>query len=131
MKQKSKTSLFLMELIFAILIFSLCSAICVQLFVRAHQTEQKASDLSKAVLLCDSIAAMIQSGEISPETESYFYDSSFQLCEASEAVWKLSVSTYSSEKVPCAHISITAWDPKQTASDSDSPSVLYEIYAGY
>lgn len=131
MKQKSKSGLFLMELILSILIFSLCSAVCVQLFVQAHLTEQRASDLSKAILLCETTAAMIQSGENSPEMEPSFYDSTFQPCDASDAVWQLTVSTYSSENVPCVHICVTDWDSIQAVSDSYSPSVLYEIYAGY
>ena len=37
MKQKSsRSALFLMELIFSILFFALASAVCVQLFVKAH-----------------------------------------------------------------------------------------------
>lgn len=131
MKRNSKTSLFLMELILAILIFSLCGAVCVQLFVQAHLTEQRACDLSAAALLCDSAAAMIQSGEKSPDAEPAFYDASFHSCSASDAIWQLTVSAYPSEDVPCVHICMTAWDPVQAASGTYSPSVLYEIYAGY
>ena len=131
MKQNSKTGLLLMELIFAILIFSLCSTICVQLFVEAHQTEQRAADLSRATLLCDSTAAMIQSGVSSPDMEPAFYDSAFRPCGAADAKWQLTVSDCTSEDVPCAHIRVTSYAADPAASDADAPFVLYEIHAGY
>ena len=52
----SKASLFLMELIIAILIFSLSSALCVQLFAKAHLLSNKTKDLNHAISLCESVA---------------------------------------------------------------------------
>lgn len=119
MKQHSKTSLFLMELILAILLFSLCAGICVRLFVQAHQTEQYASDLTKATLLCDSMAAVLQSSPqpdmlqdcfpelLSPDTSgrssdqtdaslpfqgyTAFYNKAWEPCGETDAVWRLSI----------------------------------------
>lgn len=53
-KNISKSSLFLMELIIVLLFFSLTSAICLQLFVRAHLLDQKTTDLNKAVQYCQN-----------------------------------------------------------------------------
>ncbi len=46
----SKTSLFLMEIIIAILFFSLSSAVCLRLFVAAHLLAQKDQNLNHAIM---------------------------------------------------------------------------------
>ena len=56
--QKTRSGLFLMELIFAILIFSLCSVICLQLFVTARNTGDSALEKTKAVTLCADAAEL-------------------------------------------------------------------------
>ncbi len=87
MRRHSKTSLFLMELILSILLFSLCSAICVQLFVRSHREEQKAVFLNQAVRTCDSVAAHIQQEKALPSP--VYYDEDFHPCAQEEAAWLL------------------------------------------
>lgn len=52
----SKTGLFLMELIIAILFFSVSSAICVQLFVQSHLTSKDSVELNHAVEWCQNVA---------------------------------------------------------------------------
>ena len=51
MKRKptaNPSSLFLLELIFAILFFSVASAVCVQVFVKSHTLSTQAHDLTQA-----------------------------------------------------------------------------------
>lgn len=55
-QSNSKTGLFLMELIIAILFFSLSSAVCVRLFVGAHQIADDDKDLNQAVLWTQNLA---------------------------------------------------------------------------
>lgn len=57
----SKTSLFLLELIISILFFSLSAAVCVQLFVKAHQISEKSVDESHAVMWAESLAEAFSS----------------------------------------------------------------------
>ena len=57
---RSKTSLFLMELIIAILFFSLSCAVCIQLFFKAHHVSRKSEDLSSAVLWCENVAELFR-----------------------------------------------------------------------
>lgn len=45
---RSKSSLFLTEMILSILIFSVAAAICVQIFVKAHVLSQKNEDINCA-----------------------------------------------------------------------------------
>lgn len=50
------SSLFLLELIFTILFFSVASAVCVRVFVRAHILSRDARALQEAVSLCSNAA---------------------------------------------------------------------------
>ena len=54
----SRTSLFLMELIIAILFFSLAGAVCIQLFVRAHIISGKSVELNYSVLWAQNTAEL-------------------------------------------------------------------------
>ena len=62
-KNSSRSGLFLMEIILAILAFSVVSAICLQLFVKAHNLGQDTKDLDMAVREASSIASIINQSE--------------------------------------------------------------------
>lgn len=53
------SSLFLLELILAILFFSLASAVCVQFFVKAHLLSRDARNINHAVNECSGIAEIV------------------------------------------------------------------------
>lgn len=63
MRRKSKSSLFLMELIIAILFFSVSAVICIQLFVASYSTSHKSRDLNAAVLQAQTAAEYFRSSE--------------------------------------------------------------------
>lgn len=52
----SKSSLFLMELILALLFFSLASTVCIRLFVKAHTISTDTQDLNYAVTQSQNLA---------------------------------------------------------------------------
>lgn len=52
----SRTGLFLMELIIAILFFSLAAAICIQLFVQSHMISNRSVDLNHGILWAQNVA---------------------------------------------------------------------------
>lgn len=52
----SRTGLFLMELIIAVLFFSLAGAVCIQLFVRSHIISNKSVTLNHSVLWVQNVA---------------------------------------------------------------------------
>ncbi len=52
----SKTGLFLMELIIAILFFSLAGAVCIRLFVRSHIISEQSVELNHSVLWAQNTA---------------------------------------------------------------------------
>ena len=51
-----KTGLFLMELIIAILFFSLAATICIQLFVKSHMISERSIALNHSILLAQNTA---------------------------------------------------------------------------
>lgn len=72
-KHKSRTSLVLMELIITILFFSLASAVCVQLFVKAHLITKETNELNNAVNICQSICEVMNGTDGSIDSiQNYF-----------------------------------------------------------
>lgn len=107
----SNSSLFLIELIIAILFFSIGSAVCVQAFVRAHLLSRSAEDLSFASAQVSSAASVVKYTDGTLESVSeYFplimqspdsagselflcYDSSRTPCSEEEAAYIMTIST--------------------------------------
>lgn len=56
-----------MELMIAIMFFAVASAVCVQLFVKAHLLSQQSSDLNMAVNQAQTAASFFKSTNGSPE----------------------------------------------------------------
>ena len=57
MKQgSSKSSLFLMEMIFVVLFFALIAAVYAQVFARAHKTGEESRNLTEAVMVSRNLA---------------------------------------------------------------------------
>lgn len=62
-----KTGLFLMELIIAILFFSLAAAICIQLFVKSHMISEHSIVLNHSILLAQNTAEIFYATNGDPE----------------------------------------------------------------
>lgn len=113
MKQKptaNPSSLFLLELIFAIFFFSLASAVCVQVFVKSHTLSTEAHDLTQASRKTEDAAELItastspeditslleqaytDSVTVSSDAFTVFYDADFVPCSQAKASWQLSGS---------------------------------------
>ncbi len=96
---KSKTALFLMELIIVILFFSMASAVCMQLFARSHVISKQTKELNHAVAIAQSYAEVMRGtdGSMTSVLEAFpdaivednyfevFYDEHFQVCDPSAA----------------------------------------------
>ncbi|WP_029322177.1 hypothetical protein [Butyrivibrio sp. AE3004] len=76
----NKTSLFLMELIIAIMFFSISGAICVQLFVRAHTLSEASIEMNNSVLWTQNISEVFYGyyGSLH-EISDFFHDDSIIL----------------------------------------------------
>ena len=59
-KTNTRSSLFLMELIIAILFFSLASAVCLRMFAKSHQLSTDASAQNQAVNTAANVAELIR-----------------------------------------------------------------------
>lgn len=64
------SSLFLLELIFSILFFSVASAVCVRVFVLAHTQSHDARALQEAVTLCSNAAEVSSASSSAAEALS-------------------------------------------------------------
>lgn len=104
------TSLFLIELILAILFFTLASAVCLRIFVKAHEFSQNAQDLNFAVNTVSSAAEQLpKNPETIVPTYSY-YDAAYALCDKSDAVYVLSTTLQLDDSLLTADISMMTAD---------------------
>ena len=65
--EKSKSTLFLMEMVLVILFFAIASAVCVQLFVRAHFISAEGTDLTAAVREAQNAAEAFKAADGDPQ----------------------------------------------------------------
>lgn len=122
------SSLFLLELILAVLFFSVASALCIQIFTKAHLMSQDARDLNFAVNEVSSIAEQISAGTLHSDTAASsddtasdpstqmpddslqdaaaYYDSGYASCEKADAVYVLTVHYEPENTLLKAHISM-------------------------
>lgn len=122
------SSLFLLELILAVLFFSVASALCIQIFTKAHLMSQDARDLNFAVNEVSSMAEQISAGTLHSDTAASFddtasdpstqmpddslqdaaayYDSGYASCEKADAVYVLTVHYEPENTLLKAHISM-------------------------
>ena len=69
----TKTSLFLLELMISLLLFSFCAAICVQIFHASNKRTESAEDLSKAVFEATTLAELYKAngGDLQAVADSF------------------------------------------------------------
>lgn len=131
-----RSAVFLMEIILSILFFSIASAICIRLFAQAHRQSEETAALNQAVLAasgaaealetCDgtaeSLSAVFPESEPDGQVLHVFYDSSWQPCTASEAVWQMEIILSGSGGMICGDI---------TVSGDGGKNVVYTLTAEY
>ena len=122
------SSLFLLELILAVLFFSVASALCIQIFTKAHLMSQDARDLNFAVNEVSSMAEQISADTLHSDTAASsddtasdpstqmpddslqdaaaYYDSGYASCEKADAVYVLTVHYEPENTLLKAHISM-------------------------
>ena len=127
-RHNTTSSLFLLELILAVLFFSVASALCIQIFTKAHLMSQDARDLNFAVNEVSSMAEQISAGTLHSDTAASsddtasdpstqmpddslqdaaaYYDSSYASCEKANAVYVLTVHYEPEDTLLKAHISM-------------------------
>ena len=101
---ENTSSLFLLELILAVLFFSVASALCIQIFTKAHLMSQDARDLNFAVNEVSSMAEQMSDGTL--QDAAAYYDSSYASCKKADAVYVLTVHYEPEDTLLKAHISM-------------------------
>lgn len=103
-RHNNTSSLFLLELILAVLFFSVASALCIQIFTKAHLMSQDARDLNFAVNEVSSMAEQMPDDSL--QDAASYYDSSYASCEKADAVYVLTVHYEPEDTLLKAHISM-------------------------
>lgn len=109
-KQAKRSSIFLLELMIAILFFSLASAVCIRLFVKSHTISQDTHNLNMALNQVSAAAEVFRSEtdmqdflerefpdyEKNAENPLFFvyYNKEWEACQAEDAAFCLSIEIY-------------------------------------
>ncbi len=124
-----KSSLFLIELIIAILFFSLSAAVCVRLFATAYLMGQQSTNRDAATLQAQSMAALFQNADgalddvlayaNATETEEDRY---VGIITENGADYVVTLRFAESERTPALTIEITT----PTAAEGDDPLITLQ-----
>ena len=116
-RHNNTSSLFLLELILAVLFFSVASALCIQIFIKAHLMSQDARDLNFAVNEVSNMAEQMPDDSL--QDAATYYDSSYASCKKADAVYVLTVHYEPEDTLLKAHISM------DTVADNRNIYTLY------
>lgn len=100
---RSKSSLFLTEMILSILFFAIAAACCIQIFVKGHQisrhsenlnyAQNLASGMAETVMMAegnaDQILAIFPTAALGDQTVIVYYDRSWEACEPEDGSFVL------------------------------------------
>lgn len=101
-----RSGLLLLELIFSILFFSLISAVCLQLFVKASLLGRETEELDRAVRCAVSVAELLDGTEeplqyiptlfsesyiLTEEGVTLLFDAEFQSCSSTDMVYQMDI----------------------------------------
>jgi hypothetical protein len=102
--EHSHSTVFLLEIMLAILCFALVSAVCLRLLVYARQLSRRSGDVSFAVGQVSSVAtlleqarspeealALLQTQLSTDETGQVYYNDQYTLCPSAQAVYTLRI----------------------------------------
>lgn len=85
-----RSSLFLLELMIAILFFCLASAVCVQIFVKAHTISRETQELNTALEKVSGYTELFLADALT-ENQEIYYDTDWKQCSADEASYRIEI----------------------------------------
>lgn len=88
-KPAKRSSFFLLELIIAILFFSLASAVCVRFFIKSHTMSQNTRELNMSINEVSGCAELFLAMEDFPSHSSKYMDDGWNICNKKNAVYIL------------------------------------------
>lgn len=107
-RESSKSSLFLLELMISIVFFALAAAGCVQVFAKAHMLSQEAGRLDMAVSVAQSLAEECSGSRM--EDNQRYYDELGNVCGKEDGVYMAEI--LQTEQAGMNQIHITVMDMK-------------------
>lgn len=107
-RESSKSSLFLLELMISIVFFALAAAGCVQIFAKAHMLSQEAGRLDMAVSVAQSLAEECSGSRM--EDNQRYYDELGNVCGKEDGVYLAEI--LQTEQAGMNQIHITVMDMK-------------------
>lgn len=124
----SKSTLFLIEMMIVILFLAVSSALCVQTFVHAREKSMGAKNLTQARVAADGAAEVLRGEDEIDLSDVYptgtakqngitvYYDSDWNLCEASEEVYRMDVCALPGETMRDVNIAVRDADGQELYS---------------
>lgn len=107
-----KSTLFLIEIVIAILFFAISGVICVQIFAKAHTFSSETKQENYANAKLSTVAAYIKTengqlksiaekmdGELSGERINFYYDKSWQDCAKAQATYGMTAKKLYGEQI--------------------------------
>lgn len=139
---KSKTSLFLMEMILSVLIFSISVAICVKVFMKAYNISYSTKELNMAVTRCTSAAELFYgfSGDLSQiqmemdadhsgisdkGSLTLFYNGKYDKCSEKDAEYYMLLVNHKDEDILTCDITMCKYN-----NDEVIYSLSLDMYTG-
>lgn len=137
------SSLFLMELILAILFFSVASAVCVQFFVKSHLLNLDSNILTHSVNECSGVAEIITTadsltdslallqnqypdGKYTDLSFQIYYDEVFSACAEASAVYTLDAQVTHSDQM--VNVLLGMYEAGQRPEDGQE-APIYQLEA--
>ncbi len=139
---KSRSSLFLMEMIVTILFFSLAAAVCVKCFVSAHMMGKETYELNHAIAIATGYAEVMRGtdGDIDSITEVFkdsvrgddsyimvFYNDRFEACDPDDAVYAGDITLTPNGAIQNMHIRIIKIEDASIIYELDATKYLNSI----
>jgi hypothetical protein len=132
----SKTAIFLFELMFVILIFSVSAAICTNIFAEAHQLSNESKELTMAVLEAESAAEtykadVLDGGSVLDETSSglawKFFDKNWnEISDERKAHYTVAMKADQVSETGLQRVQVSV---NKSANDSDETIYSIEVLA--
>lgn len=114
MSHRSRSTLFLLEQLIVILIFAICAAACVKIFVASFVIVNNASDMNNALMIAESgaecykattgnaskVATVLGGVADGFDNAAVFYNDEWQTCTEADAAYELRLTALNRDDTP-------------------------------
>lgn len=121
-RESSKSSLFLLELMISIVFFALAAAGCVQVFAKAHMLSQEAGRLDLAVSVAQSLAE--EYGMQKTADSLRYYDEQGNTCKKEDGVYQAQITQTDADGLNRISITVTDMEKQETVYSLQTDTYL-------